>query len=76
MGREQNVRIPDERDVIPFVQESVFLHPPDFRCELRAPARIDLYGLDGNEPGQQPARHLRARLRAGRSPCDRAQPGA
>jgi serine/threonine protein kinase len=48
-AQEQNVRIPDERDVVPFVQESVFLHHPDFRCALRESSAIGLYGLDGNE---------------------------
>ena len=44
------MRIPDERDVVPFVQESVFLHHP---ASVRAVVRsaIGLYGLDGNEPG-------------------------
>jgi hypothetical protein len=48
-AREQNVRIPNERDVVPFVQESVFLHHPDLRCALRDSSAIGLYGLDGNE---------------------------
>ena len=48
-AREQNTQIPNERDVIPFVQESVFLHHPDFRCVLRESSAIGLYGLDGNE---------------------------
>ncbi|MDQ1305164.1 MAG: hypothetical protein QG671_994, partial [Actinomycetota bacterium] len=46
-AREQKVVIPDERDVVPFVQESVFLHHPDFRCALRESSAIGLYGLDG-----------------------------
>ncbi|WP_133853965.1 protein kinase domain-containing protein [Labedaea rhizosphaerae] len=48
-AREQRVRIPDERDVVPFVQESVFLHHPDLRCALRESSAIGLYGLDGLE---------------------------
>ena len=48
-AKEQNVEIPDERDVVPYVQESVFLHHPDFRCALRESSAIGLYGLDGNE---------------------------
>ncbi|WP_433792658.1 BREX system serine/threonine kinase PglW [Actinoplanes sp. CA-252034] len=45
-AQEQNVQVPDERDVIPFVQESVFLHHPDLRCALSASSAINLYGLD------------------------------
>jgi hypothetical protein len=48
-AREQNVRIPDEREVVPFVQEVPFLHHPDLRCALRGSSAIGLYGLDGNE---------------------------
>ena len=44
---EQNVRIPDERDIVPFVQESVFLHHSDLRCVLSDASAINLYGLDG-----------------------------
>lgn len=39
----------DPRAVVPFVQESVFLHHPGLRCMLPAPSRIDLFGLDGQE---------------------------
>src|SRR5260370_40516264 len=46
-AREHGHRVPDPRDVIPFVQESVFLHHPGLRCELPATSRIDLFGLDG-----------------------------
>ncbi|MBQ1057674.1 BREX system serine/threonine kinase PglW [Micromonospora sp. C32] len=45
-AQEQNVQIPDERDVIPFVQEAVFLHHPDLRCALGPSSAINLYGLD------------------------------
>ncbi|MFI0791571.1 BREX system serine/threonine kinase PglW [Micromonospora rubida] len=45
-AQEQNVQIPDERDVIPFVQEAVFLHHPDLRCVLSSSSAINLYGLD------------------------------
>ncbi|MGW3855742.1 BREX system serine/threonine kinase PglW [Micromonospora arida] len=45
-AQEQNVQIPDERDVIPFVQEAVFLHHPDLRCVLSTSSAINLYGLD------------------------------
>ncbi|QLQ39641.1 BREX system serine/threonine kinase PglW [Micromonospora robiginosa] len=47
-AQEQNVQIPDERDVIPFVQEAVFLHHPDLRCALGTSSAINLYGLDGH----------------------------
>ena len=50
-AQEKNVPIPDARDVIPFVQESVFLHHPDLRCALSASSAVGLYGLDGNEGG-------------------------
>ncbi|MBK6874123.1 MAG: BREX system serine/threonine kinase PglW [Kineosporiaceae bacterium] len=46
---EKKVTIPDERDVVPFVQESVFLHHPDFRSALREASAIGLFGLDGGE---------------------------
>lgn len=42
-----HLQVPDARDVVPFVQESVFLHHPDLRCELPAASRQDLFGLDG-----------------------------
>ncbi len=38
--------IPDSRRVVPFVQESVFLHHPGLRCVLPAASRKDLFGLD------------------------------
>ena len=41
--------IPDARTVVPFVQESVFLHHPGIRCLLPPASRIDLFGLDGSE---------------------------
>ncbi len=41
--------IPDPRDVVPFVQEAVFLHHPGLRCLLPPASRIDLFGLDGSE---------------------------
>ncbi|MFN8074141.1 MAG: BREX system serine/threonine kinase PglW [Kineosporiaceae bacterium] len=46
---EKRTTIPDPRDVIPFVQESVFLHHPDMRCLLSPSSALGLYGLDGNE---------------------------
>ena len=35
--------------MVPFVQESVFLHHPGFRCELPQSSRLDLFALDGTE---------------------------
>ncbi|MES3637281.1 BREX system serine/threonine kinase PglW [Mycobacterium intracellulare] len=37
------------KGVIPYVQELVFLHHPEFVCELPQGSRINLYGLDGHE---------------------------
>jgi hypothetical protein len=48
-ARETGHRIPDARDVMPLVQEAVFLHHPGIRCALPPVARTDLYGLDGAE---------------------------
>ncbi len=39
---------PPTLDVIPYVHEAVFLHHPDFVCELPVPSRRDLYGLPGS----------------------------
>jgi len=46
-AHDRDVRIPDHRDVIPFVQECVFLHHPNLRCALPQSSTIDLFGLDG-----------------------------
>lgn len=40
--------LPNPRDVIPFVQEAVFLHHPDMICELPPASRMDLFGIDGD----------------------------
>ena len=50
-AQETGHRIPDVRTVVPFVQESVFLHHPGIRCLLPPASRIDLFGLDGSESG-------------------------
>lgn len=34
---------------IPYVQELVFLHNPEFVCELPERSKINLYGLDGHQ---------------------------
>lgn len=43
---QQNVNV---RDYVPFVQEAVFLHHPNMRCELPEYARRGIYGLEGQE---------------------------
>lgn len=48
-AREHHQQIPSVREVVPYVQESVFLHHPGLRCALTPPANIDLFGIDGNE---------------------------
>ena len=48
-SQETGTGIPDPRDVVPFVQEAVFLHHPGLRCMLPSASRIDLFGLDGSE---------------------------
>jgi serine/threonine protein kinase len=41
--------VPHARDVIPYIQESVFLHHPKLRSELSEASAIGIYGLDGHE---------------------------
>ena len=48
-AQETGANIPEPRTVVPFVQESVFLHHPGLRCLLPPASRIDLFGLDGAE---------------------------
>ncbi len=48
-AEETGTRIDDVRRVVPFVQESVFLHHPGLRCLLPTASQVDLFGLDGNE---------------------------
>jgi serine/threonine protein kinase len=50
-SQETGFRVPDVRTVVPFVQESVFLHHPGLRCLLPPSSRMDLFGLDGAENG-------------------------
>ena len=50
-AQETGYRVPDARTVVPFIQESVFLHHPGIRCLLPPASRIDLFGLDGSEHG-------------------------
>jgi serine/threonine protein kinase len=46
-AKETGARVPD--DAVPYVQESVFLHHPDFQCLLPPSSRIDLFGLDDRQ---------------------------
>src|SRR6202042_1170714 len=48
-AQDTGTRIPDVRTIVPFVQESVFLHHPGIRCLLAPASRIDLFSLDGKE---------------------------
>ena len=48
-AQETGTQVPDPRGVVPFVQESVFLHHPGLRCLLPMASRTDLFGLDGEE---------------------------
>jgi serine/threonine protein kinase len=48
-AQETHTPIPDPKDVVPFVQEAVFLHHPAFRCELPPSSRLDLFAFDGTE---------------------------
>jgi serine/threonine protein kinase len=48
-AQETGHQIPSPRSVVPFVQESVYLHHPGLRCLLPMASRTDLFGLDGDE---------------------------
>ena len=48
-ANEKHTRVPDVRSAVPYVQEAVFLHHPDFRCELPASARLDLFSLNNSQ---------------------------
>lgn len=48
-SRENRQPVPRFRDVIPFVQESVFLHHERFQCDLPPSSRLDLFAPDGAE---------------------------
>jgi Nuclease-related domain/Protein tyrosine and serine/threonine kinase len=48
-AQQTHTPIQDTKTVVPFVQESVFLHHPGFRCELPQSSRLDLFALDGTE---------------------------
>lgn len=48
-AKETGADIPNPKSIVPFVQESVFLHHPGLRCELPEASAIGLYGLDDAE---------------------------
>lgn len=48
-AREKNVTIEDTRTIVPFVNQAVFLHHPNFSSELAASSAMGLYGLDEAE---------------------------
>lgn len=48
-GKEKRVAISNPKLIVPFIQESVFLHHADFKSELPASSAIGLYGIDGRE---------------------------
>ncbi|MFW6598099.1 BREX system serine/threonine kinase PglW [Propionibacteriaceae bacterium Y2011] len=47
--RETKANAPPAHTVVPWVQESVFLHHPKFVSELSEASAIGLYGIDGQE---------------------------
>jgi len=49
-AKAKHTKVQDPRLIVPFIQESVFLHHPGFRCELPASSALGLYGLDGHDP--------------------------
>lgn len=48
-ARQTGERIEDTRAIVPFVQESVFLHHPRFTVDMSETAALGLFGLDGAE---------------------------
>lgn len=48
-ARKQGVKIPDLREGVPFVQESVFLHHPNLVSELSEHSAQGIYGLEHYE---------------------------
>ncbi|MBK8460807.1 MAG: NERD domain-containing protein [Micropruina sp.] len=49
-GRAVKDTPPKAHEVIPFIQSGVFLHHPDFVCDLPDLSRRDLYGLPWDAP--------------------------
>jgi Nuclease-related domain len=67
-AQETGAAIPDVRTVVPFVQESVFLHHPGIRCLLaRFPDRPVRPGRQREQ--HRPAWHLPATTGAGHAPA-------
>ncbi|GGF99368.1 protein kinase [Rhodococcoides trifolii] len=56
------------RNAVPYVQELVFLHHPDTRCELPDHSKINLYGLDGDASTGLPGLSHRLLAPATRAP--------
>ena len=74
-AQETGAEVDDARMVVPFVQESVFLHHPGLRCLLPTASRIDLFGLDDARNSGLPGISKRL-LRAGHAAgVGRRQPG-
>ncbi|PRY37175.1 serine/threonine protein kinase [Geodermatophilus tzadiensis] len=48
-AEERGVRPEEVRHLVPWVQESVFLHHPGLRCALPRASQVDLFGLDDRE---------------------------
>lgn len=48
-GKEKRVAISNPKLIVPFIQESVFLHHSAFQSELPPSSAIGLYGIDGHE---------------------------
>lgn len=45
-AQDEGLDLSSLRNTVPYVQESVLLHHPKFRCELAPESRLDLFGLD------------------------------
>jgi Nuclease-related domain len=73
-AQENGTQIPDLRTAIPYIQESVFLHHPDLRCQLPPTSRLDLFGLDGREQ-QTGLPGISTRLHEPPAPSQSVSPG-
>jgi serine/threonine protein kinase len=49
LAHERQAQVPDARLVVPYIQESVFLHHPHLHCSLPMASRQDLFCPDGLE---------------------------
>lgn len=52
-AKESGATVGHARDIVPFIQESVFLHHPSLRCELSPSSAQGLYGIDGMQATSQ-----------------------